>query len=82
VPRSSSIRKTGGVCAGAAHLAGTYIPVWQLVQARGLGVDEASLLGWFPELGPEHLAAAWAYYEAHRDEIDRAIHLQEHRLLR
>jgi Protein of unknown function (DUF433) len=33
-PRFATIEKTPGVCGGAARVAGTRIPVWQLVEAR------------------------------------------------
>jgi uncharacterized protein (DUF433 family) len=51
----------------------TRIPVWTLVQARTLGVSEADLLRDFPTLRAEDLAHAWAYYRAHRDEIEQQI---------
>jgi uncharacterized protein (DUF433 family) len=51
----------------------TRIPVWLLVQARKLGTSEADLLGAYPSLRAEDLANAWAYYRAHRDEIDKQI---------
>lgn len=42
--------KQAGVCGGAARVAGTRIPVWQLEQARRWGATEAELLGAYPGL--------------------------------
>jgi uncharacterized protein (DUF433 family) len=43
------------------------------VQARSLGTTEADLLRCYPTLRAEDLASAWAYYRAHREEIDAQI---------
>jgi uncharacterized protein (DUF433 family) len=75
--RSATIEKTPGVCGGAARVAGTRIPVWQLVAARGLGVTEAQLLIDYPRLKAANLADAWAYADDHPDEIAAQIHRNE-----
>lgn len=67
------IEKTMGVCGGSACIAGTRIPVWGLEEARRLGAKEAELLTSYPALCAENLANAWAYFEAHREEIERDI---------
>ena len=67
------IEKTTEVCGGSACIAGTRIPVWGLEEARRLGAKEVGLLLSYPTLRAEDLAHAWAYVEAHRDEIDRDI---------
>jgi len=67
------IEKTAGVCGGAARIAGTRIPVWQLVEARNMGVSEAQLLIDYPRLKAVNLVAAWAYAEDHPAEIDSEI---------
>ena len=67
------VEKTPGVCGGSACIAGTGIPVWGLEEARRLGATEAQLLLSYPTLRAENLAQAWAYLEAHRDEIERDI---------
>lgn len=67
------VESTPGVCGGEACIVRTRIPVWLLVQARRLGTSEADLLRAYPTLRAEDLANAWAYYRAHRDEIDRQI---------
>jgi uncharacterized protein (DUF433 family) len=71
------IEKTRGVCGGAARIARTRIPVWQLVEARALGASEAEILVDFPGLRAEDLVNAWCYEESHRDEIKAEIHSNE-----
>ena len=61
----------------AQRVAGTRIPVWQLVEARGLGASEAQLLIDFPRLKAVNLADAWAYAEDHPDEIAAEVHQNE-----
>lgn len=65
------------VCGGAARLVRTRIPIWVLVQTRRLGASEADLLRAYPQLLAEDLAHAWAYSEAHPQEIDRYIRENE-----
>jgi uncharacterized protein (DUF433 family) len=67
--RCEKIEKTPGVCGGAARVAGTRIPVWQLVEARNLGVSEAQLLIDYPSLKAVNLVDAWAYADDHAGEI-------------
>jgi len=62
-----------GVCGGVPCIVRTRIPVWVLVQARLLATTDANLLQCYPTLRAEDLAEAWAYYQAHRDEIMRQI---------
>ncbi len=62
-----------GVCGGDACIVRTRVPVWVLVQAKRLGMAESDILRSYPNLRAEDLANAWAYYRAHRDEIDRQI---------
>ena len=73
----SGIVSTPGVCGGAARIVRTRIPVWGLVQARRLGVSDAELLRWYPTLRTENLATAWAYFEAHQEEIEQQIRRNE-----
>ncbi|RMF27842.1 MAG: DUF433 domain-containing protein [Chloroflexi bacterium] len=65
------------VCGGEPCIVRTRIPVWLLVQARRLGSSEADLLRAYPTLRAEDLANAWAYYRAHREEIERQIREHE-----
>lgn len=67
------IESTPGVCGGEARIVRTRIPVWALVQFRKLGASEADLLLQYPTLRAEDLANAWAYYRAHKDEIENQI---------
>ena len=65
------------MCGGEPCIVRTRIPVWVLVQARRLGVSEADLLRAYPTLRAEDLANAWAYFRAHRDEIEQQIRENE-----
>jgi len=71
------IERTEGVCGGSARIAGTRIPVWQLVAARNLGVSEGQLLVDYPALRAEDLVNAWSYARTHVDEIQADIHENE-----
>jgi len=62
-----------GVSGGEPCIVRTRIPVWVLVQARRLGTSEADLLKAYPTLRAEDLTNAWAYYRAHRGEIEQQI---------
>ena len=62
-----------GVSGGEPCIVRTRIPVWVLVQARRLGTSEADLLKAYPTLRAENLTNAWAYYRAHRGEIEQQI---------
>lgn len=66
-----------GICGGEACIVRTRIPVWVLVQARGLGTSEAGLLQCYPTLRAEDLANAWAYFRSHRQEIEQQIRENE-----
>ena len=68
------IETTAGVVGGEARIVRTRIPVWVLENYRRLGWSEARLLDNYPTLRAVDLVSAWAYADAHRDEIDRAIH--------
>ncbi|AFZ18584.1 DUF433 domain-containing protein [Allocoleopsis franciscana] len=71
--RSKSIQVTAGVCGGQPRIRNTRIPVWTLVAFRQQGADDEELLRNYPSLTSSDLSAAWAYYEQHREEGDRAI---------
>jgi uncharacterized protein (DUF433 family) len=74
---SARIEKTEKVCGGSARIAGTRIPIWQLVAARDMGASEAQLLLDYPGLRAKDLADAWSYARAHRDEIEAEIRENE-----
>ena len=70
---SLGIKKTPGVCGGDACIGTTRIPVWSLVSDRRLGMSDARILEAFPDLTAADLVNAWAYAEAHSEEIESAI---------
>lgn len=70
---SSDIYRHPRVCGGDACVGNTRIPVWSLVRYRQLGRTDAQLLADFPSLTALDLAAAWAYANGHRDEIEQAL---------
>ena len=74
---SAGIERVHGVCGGEACLLRTRIPVWVLVHARNLGTDDSDLLSAYPSLRTEDLDNAWAYYDGHREEIDRLVEENE-----
>ena len=71
------IERTPGVAGGSACIVRTRIPVWTLERYRQLGWSEAQLLGSFPALRAVDLVGAWAYVEAHRNDVEQDIHSNE-----
>lgn len=65
------------VCGGEPCIVRTRIPVWLLVQAQRLGTSEADLLRSYPNLRAADLANAWAYAQAHKEQIDEQIRANE-----
>ena len=55
----------------------TNIHVWGLVAWKRQGLSDAQILGTIQGLTQADLDAAWDYYAAHREEIDRAIQQNE-----
>ncbi|MEC4817832.1 MAG: DUF433 domain-containing protein [Scytonema sp. PMC 1069.18] len=70
---SKPIQVTAGVCGGQPRIRNTRIPVWTLVAFHQQGADDEELLRNYPTLTTDDLTAAWAYYEQHREQLDRAI---------
>lgn len=70
---SKGITKTPGVCGGEACIDGTRIAVWLLVEAQNIGISEAQLLQDYPHVTAADLVNAWAYADAHPEEITAAI---------
>ncbi len=68
------IEKNPDVTGGAACIVRTRIPVWVLENYRRLGWNEATLLENYPALRAADLVNAWAYVDAHPEEIEQAIH--------
>ena len=71
------IEKIPGVAGGEACVVRTRIPVWALENYRRLGWNEATILENYPSLRTADLVNAWAYAEAHPNEIDSAIRANE-----
>ena len=71
------IESVPGVSGGEPCVVRTRIPVWVLVQTRRLGTSEADLLRAYPTLRAEDLTNAWAFYRAHREEIEQQIRENE-----
>jgi uncharacterized protein (DUF433 family) len=71
------VEKTPGVAGGSACIVRTRIPVWVLEGYRRLGWSESKILASYPTLRAADLVHAWAYVDAHRQEIDEAIQQNE-----
>ena len=71
------IERTPGVVGGAACVVRTRIPVWALENYRRLGWSEARVLENYPTLRAADLVNAWAYADAHADEIEEEIRANE-----
>jgi uncharacterized protein (DUF433 family) len=67
------VQVTPGICGGHARIRNTRIPIWTLIAYHQQGATDEELLANYPGLTVTDLQVAWAYYEQHQDEIDRAI---------
>jgi uncharacterized protein (DUF433 family) len=67
------IDRRPGVAGGEDCIVRTRIPVWTLESYRRLGWSEGRILDNYPTLRAADLVNAWAYADAHRQEIDQAI---------
>lgn len=72
-----SIVKTPAVCGGEACFLRTRIPVWAVIRARQLGVNEADILRSYPSLTAEDLVHAYHYARANGPEVEKAITANE-----
>jgi uncharacterized protein (DUF433 family) len=72
-----AVEKTPGVAGGSACIVRTRIPVWVLEGYRRLGWTESKILASYPTLRAADLVHAWAYVDAHPQEIDEAIRQNE-----
>jgi uncharacterized protein (DUF433 family) len=70
---TSRIVKTPDICGGDARIAEHRISVWVLEGYRRLGMTDVELLKAYPSLTLADLAAAWAYADANKEEIDQAL---------
>jgi uncharacterized protein (DUF433 family) len=71
------IRKTPGVCGGAACIGATRIPVWLIVSFINQGETESGLLQSYPQLTRKHVQLARDYYRDHKAEIEQNIREQD-----
>lgn len=71
------IEKTPGVIGGDAWIGHTRIPVWLLVSYRRDGASDAKILQGHPDLSATDLVNAFAYADAHSEEIEIAIREQD-----
>ncbi len=65
------------VLGGDARIGNTRIGVWMLVRMRQLGTSDAVILMNYPSLKAQDLVDAWAYADAHSEEIETAIYENE-----
>lgn len=70
---TTKIRKTPGICNGAACIGRTQVPVWTLIHFRSLGGSDSELLSDYPMITKDDLKAARNYYAQNTEEIDEAI---------
>jgi uncharacterized protein (DUF433 family) len=73
----AGVERSPGIMGGDACVVRTRIPVWLLERYRRLGWSEARILENFPTLRAADLVNAWAYGDAHREEIEQAIREQD-----
>ena len=71
------IERRSNVQGGSPCVVRTRIPVWTLVQFQQMGATDAELLRSYPTLTAQDLVNAWAYYDAHRQDIEQEIAAQE-----
>jgi uncharacterized protein (DUF433 family) len=69
----SWIQKSPGVCGGEACVRNTRHTVAGLVEWKKQGLTDARILEHHPDLTQADLEAAWAYYDAHREEIEQIL---------
>ena len=69
----AGIENTDGISGGEACIVRTRIPVWTLENYRRLGWMESVILENFPSLRAVDLVNAWAYADAHTEEMDKVI---------
>ncbi|HYR58651.1 MAG TPA: DUF433 domain-containing protein [Chthoniobacteraceae bacterium] len=72
-----TITRIPGVCGGKPIVGNQRMPVHEVICRLQLGSTESELLESFPTLRAEHIAECLAYYEEHRDEIEKLIAADE-----
>ena len=69
----SWIQKTPGVCGGEPRVRNTRHTVAGLVEWKKQRLTDARILEHHPDLTQEELEATWAYYDAHREDIEQTL---------
>src|SRR4051812_15448980 len=72
---TSWVKRRGHPARAEACVRDTNINVWSLVERRRFGMSDSDILADVQGLTSEDLQAAWEYYEAHPEEIERAMQL-------
>ncbi len=69
------IRKTPGVMGGDACVGRRRLAVWQLVEAKRMGIPDEKQLTMYLTIPMTHeeLQAAWDYYDHNKEEIENCI---------
>lgn len=67
------IRKTPGICGGAARIRDTRIPIWTIITYQQQGATDSELLNNYPGITPKDIEAAFNYYKLNREEIDKLM---------
>ena len=70
---TTHITRTPDVCGGDTCIRTTRHTVAGLVEWKRMGLADVRILEHHPDLTLADLAAAWEYYETHREEIDEFI---------
>lgn len=76
-PNFPSIVSTPEICGGDPRIVRTRIPVWSIERKRQVGMSKEVILANYPSLRTADLVAAWAFADAHREEIEQAIRENE-----
>jgi uncharacterized protein (DUF433 family) len=69
----SWIQKSPGVCGGEPCVRNTRQTVAGLVEWKKQGLSDARILEHHPDLTQADLEAAWAYYDAHRADVEQTV---------
>jgi uncharacterized protein (DUF433 family) len=71
--RKSWIQKSPSVCGGEPRVRNTPHTVAGLVEWKKQGLADARILEHHPDLTQADLEATWAYYDAHRKDIEQTL---------
>ena len=76
-PAARRIVRDPNICGGDPTIEGTRVPITSLVVAYDLYRDLGQIRTAYPQVEIPTIMAALAFYEAHRQEIDALIELDE-----